>query len=245
MRASVVIGGLAAVLAVTGAIVLLFGDEDPTEESAEQDGARRPRAREDEGRRDRRRGGEARGDRGARNGADTDLEQRVAKLEREVATLRRQLALSTGRRVASTRSDDTELTEELDSPVFDDAVRDIVADERQREREERWQRFSERALSELSEATGLDAERQTAIAALWDTEREKLTPLIQSARSGEADFAEVREQVDKIREESDAEARKILSDAEYEAYLESRPRGPGRRGRDRGGERGGGGRGAN
>ena len=248
MRASVVIGGLAAVLAITGAYVVLAGGDDSAEEAADDDGDRRSRAGGKAARSNRRSDGDDRSAGGGGDGGGADLEQRVAKLEREVATLRRQLALSSGRRVASASSDDYELTDEVESPVFDSAVRGIVADERQREREERWQRFTERALSELTEATGLDDERQTAIGALWDTEREKLSPLIQSARSGDVSFDEVREQIDEIREESDAEARKILSDAEYEAYLENRPRGPGRRGgrgRDRGdrgdrGARGGG-----
>ena len=240
MRASVVIGGLAALLAVVGVIVVLSGDGEPAEEGVEQEGSRRSEGR-GKAPRSRRRGGVGDPDAPGGDEDDPDLERRVAKLEREVATLRRQLAITSGRRVASASSDDYELTEEVDSPVFDSAVRDIVAEERQREREERWRRFTERALSELTEATGLDSERQTAIAALWDTEREKLTPLIQSARSGEASFDEVREEIQKVREESDAEARKVLNDEEYESYLEHRPRGPGGRGRggrDRGGDRG-------
>lgn len=246
MRASVVIGGLAAVLAIAGAFVVLADGDDSSEEAVDDDGGRKSRAGGKAARSSRRGDGDDRGGGGGGDGGGADLEQRVAKLEREVATLRRQLALSSGRRVASSASDDYELTDEVESPVFDNAVRDIVADERNREREERWQRFTERALNELTEATGLDGERQTAIAALWDTEREKLSPLIQQARGGDVSFDEVREQIDQIREESDTEARKILSDAEYEAYLENRPRGPGGRrgergGRDRGnrGDRGG------
>lgn len=234
MRASVVIGGLAAVLAIAGAFVVLADGNDSSEEAVDDDGGRKSRAGGKAARSSRRGDGDAR-DGGGGDGGDAELEPRVAKLEREVATLRRQLALSSGRRVASSASDDYELTDEVESPVFDNAVRDIVAEERNREREERWQRFTERALNELTEATGLDGERQTAIAALWDTEREKLAPLIQQARGGDVSFDEVREQIDQIREESDTEARKILSDAEYEAYLENRPRGPGGRRGERGG----------
>lgn len=165
---------------------------------------------------------------------DVGLETRIAKLEQEMAVLRRQLAL--GR--PSVGNADADLVEQLDDPRLDSTVRDIVADERQRQQTERWQRRSERALEQMTETIDLTDDQQTAIAALWDTEREQISPLFVAARSGDRDFDEVLQEVEAVREATDAEAAKLLSETQLEGYLENRPRGPGGRGRGGDGRRG-------
>ncbi len=236
MRPQLAIGGLAALLALGGAVYVVARSGDDAPEAVQDDDAPRRKAAKGRGGRDRERG--APGDDAA--APDTTLEARVAKLEREVATLRRQAALSAGRRVASAGGDpQAALAEELDSPELDSTVRDIVADERERERSERWERRSQRALQRLADAGGLNDEQQTAIGALWDSERKRITPLFLEARSGERDFDDVIKDVEAIREETDAEAKKVLDDAQLAAYEDNRPRGPGGRGRGGGGGRGG------
>ncbi|MEM6991274.1 MAG: hypothetical protein AAF721_12270 [Myxococcota bacterium] len=240
MRPQILLGALFAVLALGAGAYAILADQAPDSDAAEASADRRER-RSKAGTRqsDRSRQGDAPSDR-----SEPGLEARVAKLEREVSTLRRQLALSVGRPLPSSSGDEADgLVAELDSPELDSTVRDIVADERQRERSTRWERRSQRALESLTEAAGLDDEQQTAIAALWDTERERMLPLIMEARSGERDFDEVRKEVEALREETDTEAKKVLSEAQLEAYEENRPRGPGGRGRGgggRGGQRGSG-----
>ena len=234
-----VIGGLLAAVALGGAVyVLTSSDGDADDDIADEGDAR------DQGRGRRSDGRDGRSDRADfdDDAPRGDLQARVEKLEDEVKSLRRQLAIVGRGRVAidGAAGDSEDLETVTDSPELDSAVRDIVADERQRERDERFRRFSERALERLTEDAGLSTTQSDAIAALWDTEREKLMPLIVAAREGDRDFDEVRDEAEAIRIETDTEARKVLSEAQLAAYEEHRPRGPGgRRGRDDDGGRGG------
>lgn len=240
MRPQLVIGGIVALLVLGGAVYVLGGDRA---EVADGDGPAAKSDRAGKGRRARRTAGGRAGGRGggrASEAAAPDLEARVAKLEREVVTLRRQLALPAARRAVFSNDSDSD-SADLDSPQLDSTVRDIVADERQRQRTQRSERRTRRAMERLADAGGLNDEQQTAITALWDTERERIGPLFTEARSGERDFDEVIKDVQAIRDETDTEARSVLADTQFEAYEEHRPRGPGGRGRRGGGGRNGGG----
>ncbi len=169
---------------------------------------------------------------------DGTLEDRVARLEDEVAGLRRQLALRGRVAVSGGGSDPASI---VDDPVLDGQVRGIFEEEREREREQeqelRRERFEEMriaALDELVEVAGLaDAQRET-VDRLWSTEMERVTPLMDAARSGDRSFTEVREEIRAIRKETDDAAKATLSDDQYAQYEELRPRGPGgRRGEGR------------
>ena len=244
MRSQLVIGGVVALLVLGGAVYVLGGDgaetADGDEPAAKSDRAGKGgRARRSARGRTGGRGGRGGGPAG--DGPGLDLEARVAKLEREVVSLRRQVALPGVRRAAFSNDPDSD-SADLDSPELDSTVRDIVADERQRQRTQRSERRTRRAMDRLVDAGGLNDEQQTAIAALWDTERERIGPLFIEARSGERDFDEVIKDVQAIRDETDTEARSVLAETQFEAYEEHRPRGPGGRGRRNGGGRDGGGR---
>ncbi len=171
---------------------------------------------------------------------DGSLEQRVARLEDEVAMLRRQLAVRG--RVALSGQPSTE--DLADDPVLDDHVRGIVEDERERERErrnerraERFEEIREEALDELVRTAGLTEQQRESIDGLWTTEAERIVPLIAEARAGERSFREIREELEGFRKQTDEAVAALLSDTQYETYEELRPRGPGRRrgqGRDGG-----------
>lgn len=230
MRTSIALGAIIALAATAGAVYALSSESSADEPDAVGAASTRTEAGADRPRRSGRRGGPRTRDAQAEDtGQPKSLEARVAKLEREMATLRRQLAVSRGMASSASARDDG--TTPVDSPEFDSSVRDIVTDERQRERTARWERRSERAMQELAKAGGLSDDQQTAVAALWDTEREQITPLFVAARSGERDMSEVRDEVEGIIAETDAEAAKVLSEAQLEAYGEARPRGPRGRGR--------------
>lgn len=177
---------------------------------------------------------------------DRTLEQRVARLEDEVATLRRQLAMR-GRVALWGRGADIESI--VDDPVLDQQVRQIVEDEREVERERRNDRRAERieqlrseALDELVIVAHLTQRQRDSIDELWASETERLLPLIAEARSGERSFREIREELEMIRAQTDDVAREVLGQEQFEHYGELRPRGPAeRRGRGDGGRRGPGG----
>ena len=159
------------------------------------------------------------------------LEARVARLEEEVKALRRELRLRHAVGGASGGDVDAE------NPEFSDAVRDIVEEDRaeriERETDMRRERAEERmseTLADLVKEVDLDEKQEEAIAAAWSTELDKLLPLFIAARSGDKDWRDVREEITKVREGTDADAKAVLTEAQYEAYLEARPRGPGRRG---------------
>ncbi|MCA9705163.1 MAG: hypothetical protein KDK70_04845 [Myxococcales bacterium] len=179
---------------------------------------------------------------------DGTLEERVARLEDEVATLRRQLALR-GRVAVSGGGADVEAI--LEDPVLDQQVRSIVEQEREAERERRDERRAERfaemreeVLDELVKVASLSDEQRESIGGLWQGESERIGPLIEEGRSGERSFREIREEIEGIHKETDDAVRAMLSEAQFEHYDELRPRGPGGRGRggDRGDRGGGGGR---
>lgn len=162
------------------------------------------------------------------------LEKKVDALERELVIVRASSGLSA--RIAEA-GDDIARTED---PVFEGAVREIIETDRKEaqeaEMERRRERFAEmidESANELAQKAGLDADRRDGIAALWQTEMEKVMPLFMAARSGDRSFSEVREEIDAVRASTDAEAKKLLDESQQALYDELRPRGR-RDGRDRG-----------
>lgn len=238
---------IAAVVALLGGGAwLLFADDAPSRDKAKGDRARAATASQqaDDGR------PLFEDDDDAAPAGGSGIDARVAKLEREVASLRQQVGMLKGVSGAFARGGDGDAYDDAPSgnPEFDDAVRAVLADERTREREEdderrreRWETRSQERLDELVSEFGVSPAQRESLSALWSTEREKATALITAARSGEQDFEDVREQMETMRKETDAEAAKLLSSDQYAAYEELRPRGPGGRG-GRGGRGGGGGR---
>src|SRR5688572_17242059 len=157
------------------------------------------------------------------------LEGRVAKLEREVESLRRQLMITRGAATVMSGDDDGA----VEAPAqFDDAVRAVLEEERSREQEEdaerrrdRWESRSEEILDELVSQAGINASQRETIGALWTSEREKAGPIFMAAREGDKDFSEAREEIEALRKQTDAEIAKLLSSEQYTAYEELRPRG--------------------
>jgi hypothetical protein len=165
------------------------------------------------------------------------LEDRVARLEREVVALRGQLAMRGRVAVSGSGAAPGSIA---DDPVLEGEVRGIYEQEREREREQQQEIRRERAeemriasLDELVQAASLNDEQRESIDGLWTTESDKMLPLFESMRGGDRSFTDIREQVRTIRKETDDAARALLSDAQFESYEELRPRG-GRGGRDRG-----------
>ena len=170
------------------------------------------------------------------------LEEQVADLQREIKTLRAAAGLSA--RVAEAQSDDDP---ESDDPVFEGAVREIIENDRKEEREAEVERRRERvaemidaSATELANKAGLGEEQREGIAALWKAEADAVMPLWIGLRSGERSWSEARDEIEKIRTETDAEAKKLVGDEHHELYDELRPRGRERdRDRDRGRDGGG------
>ena len=181
--------------------------------------------------------GHARGKAGGALDRIEALEEKVEALERELKLVRAASGLSA--RVAE--ASDDEVHDE--DPVFEGAVREIIETDRKEEREAEMERRRERvvemideSVNELAEKAGLDADRRNGIAALWQSEADKVMPLFVAGRSGERSFSEIREEIDAVRASTDAEAKKLLDENHHALYDELRPRGR-RDGRDR--ERGG------
>ena len=219
-------------VSVGGAAMVLMGGDAPQETVASGKG---------DGDGDRTR---ARADRRERS-RDGSVEDRVAALEDEVDDLRRELGrqrMGAGARLPEARSFD-EGDEPPDGPLADQ-VRAIVEEEREAEQErrqeqrrERWAQRTEERLDELVARAGLSPEHRESISALWTTEREQMMAMFQEARAGDRDFGEIREALGKLRETTDQEAQALLSEEQYAAYQDLRPRGPGGgggRGRGRG-----------
>ncbi len=173
------------------------------------------------------------------------LQERVAVLESEMAALKLELRKSRMIRPAVAVRDDSSEADG-DSPQFEGAVRDIIEADRAEAVERRTdamrERFAERrteTLEELTAVAGITAPQKESIGALWESESDQVIPLFIAAREGDKPFAEVRTEVEKLREETDQAVEEMLSPAQFEQYEELRP-GPGRGGgRGRGGNRGG------
>ena len=221
------VGVVAAVVGLGGAyLVLSDGSDEP---------AARSETKTKQG------SGKHSGDRPApkrEDRSDWETEDRLEKLEDEVAELRAQLQAvkirSGARGFAS--ADGPEMPETGD-PMFQDSVREIVADEREREREEEMDRrremFKQRtdeALDELTAQAGMNDGQREKIATLWNEERDQMFSMFMEARAGERDFRELRQEARALRESTDEQAKTVLSDEQLQVYDELRPRGPGGRG---------------
>jgi hypothetical protein len=233
------VGVVSAAAVVGAAIWVADAEEDAEDDLVELHAGDVPP--HDRGPRDDARRGRARGRSGAATARIDALEEKVEALEREVALLRASAGLSA--RIAAGTDDEPVPTED---PIFEGAVREIIesdrSEEREAEMERRRERFAEMidaSATELAEHAGLDADRRNSIAALWQSEADRLLPLFMAGRSGDRPFSEIRDEVDKLRAETDAEAKKVLSPEQQQLYDELRPRGRrGGRDRDRDGGRG-------
>ena len=186
-----------------------------------------------------------------------DLERRVAALEKELRTVKAQLRMQRGAITLSgsgSRDDDLEDAVFGESGgggggVFEERVRDVLEEERAEERERRDERRRERvaernteALASFAAVAGVAASVQTDIGNLWTGESEQLMEIIRQAREGDRDWQAVRDDVQKLREETDASAKELLTEEQYAEYLNHRPQGgPGGRGGRWGRDGGGGG----
>jgi hypothetical protein len=236
MRNPLVIAAIIALVG-TGVAVVVTMDDDAGESDSAKARTRTVRGERGE-----------KGGRGER-GEDADvqaLERRVARLELEVRALRTQ-SLGGRRALAREGGGEGESGVPLGTPAFEEEVQSIIAQEREQERDERRERRSERfaevreeALGELAQRIDLAPQQRESISTLWSAEGESMMALFESARSGEVPRREVRQQIEGLRAETDAEVQKMLGEDEYAQYLELRP-GPGRGGGPAGGGGGGGG----
>jgi hypothetical protein len=171
----------------------------------------------------------------ARDGSS--LEARVAMLEDEVDSLRREVRTLRARPMTVASSDSPRAEVSPGEPAFEHAVRSVVEQERATQEEARlerrrdqWEARLEELSTELGERAGLGEEQKDQIAGLWSVEAEELLPLLTAARSGEASFRDVREQLEAVRTRTDEQAASLLTPSQLEIYEELRPRGPGGRG---------------
>jgi hypothetical protein len=131
----------------------------------------------------------------------------------------------------------------LDSgePDVQSRLREIVQSEqeslRDQQRERRQQRWEGNVLSRLEKLGGdhpVDSQQQDALFGLLTAERDRIRELFREA-GDEQDFDKMREQIQRLRAESDAEAQALLGADQFRDYQamreEDRQRGPGRRGR--------------
>lgn len=189
---------------------------------------------------------EADPDEGPRSGGGGSPVARIKKLEREVESLKRDVRLLRAAKGLAVRArsgaSDNGASDNGASggEPFEGAVRDIIEDDRKEEREAELERrrdsfaqFADETAKELAKEAGLGDEARDSVAQLWRTEVDAVLPLMMAARSGERSFPEVREEVEKVRSETDAAAKALMNEKQFETYEELRPRG-----RRRGGRRG-------
>ena len=178
-----------------------------------------------------------------------DLEERVERLEAEVAFLKGQLRARPGRPGGSDGPSERARLDDPEASAFVyDVVEEAMADAREAERVEREERrrermseFREESLDALAQAANLPAPTREKIGGLWEAEQEQMLQLFSRVREEGGDFRAAREQAEAIRGETDAAAKALLDGDQQAAYDEHRPS-PG--GRGGGGGRGGrGGRG--
>jgi hypothetical protein len=173
----------------------------------------------------------------SRSSGDAGLERRVAKLERQVTFLQKQLGMRAAATADGRDFDGEDFGAEMtDEPAFAEGVRQVLEEEKEKEQErwvearrERWEEMSNEILDELVEEAGISTEHREVLFQAWTTEAEQILPLVMKARSGDSGWRETRDQIDEIRDETDATAKELLSEDQYAAYLDARPR-PGRRG---------------
>lgn len=240
MKASLLVGTIAAVVGLGGAYLVLADDGDDAVTGGEKSpgpgqtktGAAPTNVQPDDR-------------------SDWAAEDRLDELEKEVVELRAQirgLQLRGGvaRGFAGSAGAGTPSTDE---PEFQETVREIVADERDREREEQMDRRRERSrertqetLEEFVAKANINAQQREQIGTLWNDERDQMFSMFTEARSGDRDFREVRDEARQLRRNTDEQAKTVLSEDQFEVYSELRPRGPGGGGGRPGGGRPGGGR---
>ena len=157
---------------------------------------------------------------------------RIEALEAEVAALKREVKMLRGVKGVAPAIAALQEGDAPDAPGFEGAVREIIESDRKEERELQQERrrdgmraMIDDTVKQLAEEGGLDDEQRQSVAGLWQTEADTLLPLFMAARNGDRSFPEVRAEAKKVREETDAAAKSLLTEDQFETYEELRPRG--------------------
>lgn len=206
---------------VTAAAAYVIVDRDGAEEGAAATDRSEPGARARRGRR-----GRVWSDDGLPP-AKEDLEGRVARLERQVESLRAALAM---RRHDGGAGDDGVGSAAVDGRAgdgFRDQVRSVLAEERE-EREERRadrrrERFEERVeetLTAVAEKAGLNDQQRDKLSAHLENQREQIMGLVRDARGGDRPWGEVRQEIGKVRESGRAGLSEFLDEQQIAALDE-------------------------
>jgi hypothetical protein len=192
-----------------------------------------------------------------------DLEDAVARLTDEVRLLRTaspspvvdERPLSAAEPVAAeVPAGQPEETEAVPEDQLRLKILDVVEEKEKQDREAREQRrremavqFESRMLDRLAEELGLNAYQQEELGRILAARRMKMEEIRQRffpegiPRGGERNpdqFALLREEMEKVREESNTQVQAVLTPEQYETF-QQQDRGPGRGGPGRGGFGGG------
>lgn len=124
-------------------------------------------------------------------------------------------------------SDDPKVKEKLQQAV--QAQEEARRDEMRDARAARWEERTVSRISELAGKVQLDQGQQDALYAILARNRDRAGEAFRAAREDRS-FGEAREKVQAFRTEADAEARELLSDTQYEAYVKMRDEEAQRRG---------------
>jgi hypothetical protein len=182
---------------------------------------------------------------------DPSLAERVDRLEREVAGLRERRRRGGGPRVAALMPREVDMpapgapapggdpidpealvAEGLasDAPEVQEQLRAAVSAELERERDERWQRRSERwkedareRLTALADEVALDETEVVKIGSMLDAERDEISALFRTARQ-DGTFREARREAVAARERTDENVRALLDDDKYDGWQKMRER---------------------
>lgn len=224
--------GLMSATAAMTAVFVSNGDETSPAEENGSEGRRRGRAAK---RGDRPIGGDER--------ESGDLEARVARLERDIRTLR---AAAGMRNFAAAVDDDGSFDGESGaepdpSPEFRERVQAVLEDDRaEREerrserRRERFEQRTEQMIETLAERAGLTNTQREQLSTHLATQRDQIMALVEEGRAGDRPWPELREAMAKARDHSDAALGEFLDEKQLAAYQELREEeGPGFGGRGR------------
>jgi len=187
------------------------------------------------------------------------LEQRITKLEGDVAAMSRRGRGSAKAKPMGERAPRGRRAEAMAAmPGADDygsgvearvveaitgeeevrgAVQDLVREEMETQRTERWERRRERIeqrsadrMDQLASDADLSEDQHESVSTLLSTERDRVFELFAEARQTMA-WDEAREQAEAIRAESDAKVAELLSPTQQEAFQAMREEQAERRGR--------------
>ena len=120
---------------------------------------------------------------------------------------------------AALQSGDPEVREKMSKLVREEM--EAAGEERWEERRRRRAERIEKALTEFAGAQGLTAADQDSLSDLWDGERERISETFRKARE-DMSWGKAREEAERIREETDASAKSLLSAEDYTAWVQLR-----------------------